>query len=169
MARVPISEYRAKKLLIGDSYQGFQIQVDALKANSYQLSASVKYVVKVDQGVKKRAKRGLLELNVDGRDVPAAVKRIAERSCALYPSMVSGTGFLVEPMIDHDPKNERYLSIERNRDGFKVLFSTHGGIEIEENPGDVELSTINYQLTSWTAWPTILVLLRCFFDMSPTP
>jgi ATP-citrate lyase beta-subunit len=41
--------------------------------------------------------------------------------------------FLVEPFIPHSENEERYLSLERTREGIKVLYSAQGGVEIESH------------------------------------
>ena len=46
--------------------------------------------------------------------------------------------FIAEPMMIHDKHEEKYLSIERQRNGFKLLYSPNGGVDIEEHSDDVE-------------------------------
>jgi ATP citrate (pro-S)-lyase len=41
------------------------------------------------------------------------------------------TTFIIEPFVPH--KEEFYLSISSNRNGFEISFSECGGIDIEEN------------------------------------
>jgi len=47
MARVKISEYRAKRIILGDAYKGVSVRTDV----KTKLPAKGKWVAKVDQGV----------------------------------------------------------------------------------------------------------------------
>lgn len=125
MARVPLYEYTAKRLLIGDAYTGLAIR----KGEAFPEVPEGNYVVKVDQGVKKRGKMGLIKLNVSADKVGEAV---AELSVSGY------THFLAEPMVAHEQNEERYLSLSREREGLRVIASTHGGISIEEMKRETE-------------------------------
>ena len=58
MSRVKLTEYRAKSILVGDSYAGKSVR-------SGEVVPEGQWVAKVDQGVKKRMKQGLLAINVD--------------------------------------------------------------------------------------------------------
>lgn len=87
------------------------------------LLADGKYVAKVDQGVKKRFINGLVVTGVTPREAAA---KIAEWQKKGY------TRFLIEPMVAHEPGDERYVSFERMRDGIRVLFSKAGGVAVEE-------------------------------------
>ncbi len=124
MARVKLTEYKAKKILLGDTYAGVAIR----DGEPFVLPTGT-YVVKVDQGVKKRMKRGLVALNVDASDVG---KHVAEWKKQGF------TSFIAEPMRAHEATDERYLSFERVRGGIRVLYAREGGIEIEEHPEQVE-------------------------------
>ncbi len=124
MSRVKLTEYRAKKILLGDEYQGSA----ATRTHMPSLSDG-SYVAKVDQGIKKRMKQGLVALNV----APAGVdKHFVEWEKKGF------SNFIIEPMLAHEASEERYVSFERVRDGIRVLFAREGGIEIEEHPEKVE-------------------------------
>lgn len=124
MARVKLTEYKAKKLILGDSYRGVSF--------SYGESPKLpkgSYVLKVDQGVKKRMKRGLVALSLS----PSAFSiktRVWKREGFVR--------YLAEPMLAHEEHEERYLSLERVRDGLRLMYAKQGGIEIEAHPEKVE-------------------------------
>jgi len=124
MARLKFTEFRAKSLLI-DGYQGHELREATLKADIAKLDAKQKYIVKVDEGIKKRGKQGLVRLNIARRDMAKAVDELAERG---YHR------FIAEPMLAHADDEERYVSIERIRNGFQVLYSKQGGVNVEEHP-----------------------------------
>lgn len=125
MARVKISEYRAKRILLGDSYKGISVRSDA----KVKLPTSGMWVAKVDQGVKKRFNQGLVAVNV----TPAqAAQKFAEWQKKGFSQ------FLLEPFVGHESNEEQYLSLERVREGIRILYAGEGGIDIEEHPEKVE-------------------------------
>ncbi len=122
MPRVKLTEHRAKSMLLGESYAGkTQEGIASLPDGSY--------VVKVDQGIKKRMKRGLVALNVAPKDAGKYFKEWAKQGYS---------NFIVEPMLPHEAAEERYISFERVREGLRVLYAAEGGIEIEEHPEKVQ-------------------------------
>lgn len=133
MARKKISEFRAKKILreaIGSSYTGFSY--DAQKGAfslGKSLSVSKRFVIKVDQGVKKRYKNGLVLLDVKVSDLSTSIKHLEEKGYSK---------FIIEEYIRHDVSSERYLSLERIRSGIRILYSQKGGIDIEEKSSSVK-------------------------------
>ena len=133
MARVKLSEFVAKKLLDAD-YGGVSIKaqdsMDAIKA----LNSTKTYVVKVDQGVKKRGKQGLLDINVKPGDIKKSLNRLAKKGYSQ---------FLIEPMLHHEQSSERYVSFERTRDGIVVLYSEHGGVDVEEHSDAIKSYSID--------------------------
>jgi ATP-citrate lyase beta-subunit len=139
MARQRISEFRAKSLLFaafGMPYHG--ISVDAAVDVASQLSnldTSKKYIVKVDQGVKKRMKRGLIALERTIEEIPDAITEIHGKGYSQ---------FLIEPMAEYRQEDEKYFAIERVREGYRVSFSAQGGIDIEEHEESVRILTIPY-------------------------
>lgn len=127
MARVKLSEFRAKTMLI-DDYQGIALHMGSLDADIEKMATDTFYIVKIDQGVKKRGKQGLLKLNVSKNDAKAAVEELASK----------GYGrFIAEPMLPHEENEEQYLSLERTRDGIAISYSAHGGIDIEDSADSV--------------------------------
>lgn len=128
MARVKLSEFRAKSLL-SDGYTGFALRLDSLDQDIAKLNANEKYIVKVDQGIKKRGKQGLIRLNITRDTMQDAVHELAEKGFSR---------FIAEPMIPHDETEERYVSFERFRDAIHILYSEHGGVTVEDSPESVE-------------------------------
>lgn len=128
MARVKLTEYRAKSLLVAD-YRGISLRLVSLEDDVARLDSHTNYIVKVDQGLKKRGKQGLIRLNVASDEVARAVRELAERGFDT---------FIAEPMFPHDETEERYLSIERVRNGVKILYSPQGGVDIEDHPEAIE-------------------------------
>lgn len=124
MARVKLTEYRAKRLVLGEDAPG-----SALRSGTPVSLPDGAYVVKVDQGIKKRMKRGLVALQVAPEDIAATIA----------PWEAQGfSSFIAEPMLPHEESEERYVSFERVRDGIRVLYAKEGGIDIEEHPEKVE-------------------------------
>ena len=71
MARAKISEYKAKKLLheyLGLPYSGVQAKSDSLEVVA-KLDPLIKYVVKVDEGIKKRNKKGLVKIGLTTNEI----------------------------------------------------------------------------------------------------
>lgn len=128
MARKKISELRAKQILhkaLGLSYEG--IAFDAQNDNEKKLSLLHKgktYVVKVDEGIKKRMKQGLVSLNKSPKALVTEIKKFQE---------MGYRHFIIEPFVPHEDSSEKYLSIERVRNGLQILYSSQGGITIEDN------------------------------------
>lgn len=123
MPRQKITEFRAKSLLLGRTYQGLGFDAQSLPAFGGS------FVVKVDQGVKKRFKRGLVALNQDASQIAATV---AEWGAQGFDR------FLAEPYVPHEASEERYLSLERVRNGLRLLFATDGGVDIEAHPESIK-------------------------------
>ena len=125
MARIKLTEYRAKKLLLGDAYRGISI-----KANeSITFPKSGRYVIKVDQGIKKRMKKGLVLLDQSPRAIPLAVSKCRKKGFSQ---------FLAEPLLRHKEEDEQYVSFERVREGIRFMHAKAGGIDIESHPEAVE-------------------------------
>src|SRR3989344_5506672 len=102
MARVKISEFRAKNLLsqvFGFEYTG--VSVDLSKDISQLGLTEGNYVVKVDQAVKKRNQLGLVKLNRNASQVIDDLKDFAEQGYSHG---------LVEPFFEHDQKDEHFVA-----------------------------------------------------------
>lgn len=131
MARVKLTEYAAKSLLI-DDYDGVQLRLFSLNDDIQLLDDGKKYILKVDQGIKKRGKQGLIQLNVTKRTAKKAIIHLAEKGF---------DRFIAEPMFAHDDAEEKYFSIERVREGVRFLYSENGGVDIEEHPESISQFT----------------------------
>ena len=128
MSRVKLTEFKAKTLLV-DDYTGVAVYLNSLEDDVLKLKPSIKYVLKVDQGVKKRGKLGLIKLNVTIDTIKESVLALAKK----------GYGrFLVEEMVKHSDDEESYISFERTRNGIQVHFSQFGGIDIEEHKSTIK-------------------------------
>lgn len=125
VARVKITEYKAKKLLLGDSYTGVEVRGTRIDG----VPGGERLVVKVDQGIKKRFKQGLVAVDVSREEAEA---RIGEWQKKGFEH------FLIESYLPHEEGEESYLSFERVREGMRILYAKEGGIHIEEHPEAVE-------------------------------
>ncbi len=138
MARKKISEFKAKSLVLSAlsiPYQGISLQ----KGDTTPLSSldeNKKYVLKVDQGIKKRFKLGLVALNISKTEIEGVMNDLAEKG---YQS------FILEEYLEHDQKEERYLSFERTRDGITFMASRSGGVTVEDNMGQIKKFTLPHQ------------------------
>lgn len=133
MARVKLSEFRAKSLLL-EEYAGVALHLNSLTKDVAQINDDLLYIIKVDQGVKKRGKQGLLKLNISKSEVEQAVRELAEKGFSR---------FIAEPMFTHDDSEEQYFSLERTRQGMVIHHSQHGGVDVEENPSSVQEYSID--------------------------
>src|SRR4051812_49160003 len=120
MARVKMTEYRAKSLILCDGYQGISV-----RSSEKSKIPPGKFVAKVDQGVKKRFKQGLVAIDKNASELPEFFKAMEKKGF---------TQFIVEPMFPHESSEEQYFSLERARDGLRLLHARNGGINIEEHP-----------------------------------
>lgn len=129
MPRRKLSEYRAKNLVnevLGETYVGWSVfDSDDVKG----IDGYGSYVVKVDQAVKGRFKKGLVILDVAQKDLKAAAKQLMD---AGYSSL------LVEPLVEHVDESERYLALSHGRTGYVFSYSRHGGINVESDPTSIE-------------------------------
>lgn len=124
MSRVKISEYKAKRLILGDAYKGLSI----LSGAKNTLPTKGRFVAKVDQGVKKRFKQGLVAVDLPSQ---AILKNITAWKKKGF------SRFLAEPYLPHEESEEQYLSLERVRSGIRILHARAGGIDIESHPESV--------------------------------
>jgi len=132
MARVKISEFRAKTILaqaFGFEYAGMEVDLNAVPDAIPEGS----YAVKVDQAVKKRNKLGLVKL---GRNEHEVLQDLAE-------FREQGYNFaLVEPMSQHDREQERFIALDRSDKGVTIAYSNKGGVDIEENADSLQHVTV---------------------------
>ncbi len=129
MARKKISEYKAKQLLsplVKDPKPGLcYLASENLQIMIQSLDKTAFYVVKVDQGVKGRFKKGLVAINKMAKEIERNIEDWQKKG---YRQ------FFIEPYIAHENKQEKYLSLERVREGYMLLFSEQGGVDIEQHP-----------------------------------
>lgn len=129
MSRVAITEYAAKKLVLGEVYTGLTVTPDTVDEVVDKVRENASYIVKIDVGIKKRGKQGLVRLNVKKNGLKQAVSELFSLG---YERCI------VEEMVPHETSLEKYLSIDLLREGALVLYSANGGVEIEENADSVE-------------------------------
>ena len=133
MARKKISEFRAKSLLYKDldvSYSGLSISTseEGWEEKISSLSPTQKYVVKVDQGIKGRKKKGLVTLGRTPGEVVSDIHQISEKGF---------NSFIVEEFVEHEGSGEYYFALMRERQGVTIWYSKIGGIDIEEHPESI--------------------------------
>ena len=133
MARVAITEYAAKRLFLGDAYTGVSCTPTTLKEAVTALTDGARYIIKIDVGIKKRGKQGLVRLNVPKAEVAAKAQELFD---------LGHDRCIVEEMFPHDEAIEQYVSLDLGREGTQVLHAKQGGIEIEEHSDQVEKSLI---------------------------
>lgn len=133
MARVAISEYVAKKLVLGEEYTGVAVTRETVTKAVDLLPENGTFIIKIDVGIKKRGKQGLIRLNVAKSGVEEAVLELFALG---YERCV------IEEMVPHETADERYISIDVGRDGAHVLYSTQGGVEIEDAHDAIERFSI---------------------------
>ncbi len=124
MARVKLTEFKAKRLILGETYVGYPVH-SSDKAHI----PSGTYVAKVDQGIKKRFKQGLVAVKQKPADLPKFFRAWEKRGF---------TQFIVEPYFPHETAEEQYFSLERVRDGLRLLHARDGGVDIESHPEVVQ-------------------------------
>ncbi len=144
MPRQKLSEYRAKIIIskaLGLPYKGWSVD-SSLSLNSQlqeAASADSSFVVKVDEGVKGRFKKGLVLLDVQHGDLAKAVKILSDKG---YRWLI------VEPMDSHVPTDERYLGLLSDREGLTLQYSTIGGVDIEQHAESLKRVRLNSE-TDW--------------------
>lgn len=142
MPRKKLSEYRAKKIInqaLNLNYVGWEIDADQ---QLQEISGADHYVVKVDQGVKGRFKKGLVLLDKNRDELSAAVEELKAKGYRWL---------LIEPMQNHDQSAERYLSLQRDRSGLHLSFSRSGGVDVEANPDAMQ----HVDITDATDWASL--------------
>jgi succinyl-CoA synthetase beta subunit len=168
MARQKISEFRAKTMLargLEQPYAGISIDTNQpLEPQLVALPADGRFVVKVDQAVKKRMKQGLVKLDRSKADLEADLQEFAAKGFS---------SCLIEPLYPHEATAEHYLAFSHGRDGTTVAFSTQGGIDIEsaaDNVQELVASDENLEQVATTLMVPVEFLkgTRTIFDNSST-
>lgn len=127
MSRQKISEFSAKTALypaFNLDFRGLAITQDTSVSEIAKHFGDTNLVVKVDQGIKKRGKLGLVKINLKPSEIPATIAVWAKQGWS---------NFLVEPVYEHDSSSEHYLSLIRVRTGWQINYSRSGGVDIESN------------------------------------
>jgi ATP-citrate lyase beta-subunit len=141
MPRQKLSEFRAKKIIseaLDLPYSGWPIDAQApLASQTEGIDRQASYVLKVDEGVKGRFKKGLVELGIKADDLPEAVKRLQDKG---YQWLIA------EPMVEHDQKDERYISLVSDRVGLILQFTSSGGVDIEKHADSVKKVRLNEEV-----------------------
>ncbi len=129
-----MSEFRAKTIVnnhLKTSYTGFPFDAerDHVSKLDESVRPGVRYVVKVDQGVKKRFKQGLIKLDLSSvNEVTDAISELRKKGFS---------HFLVEELVPHEAQDERYLALERTGLGTLIYYSQKGGVDIESYESEV--------------------------------
>jgi succinyl-CoA synthetase beta subunit len=112
-------------------YEGWCINFHKdLHAQISKISTHARYVVKVDQGIKGRYKKGLVILGVMQEDIEAELLKLHDRG---YDT------FIVEPQINHETADEKYIAFLFERNGVQVNFNHNGGVDIESNTQEMTM------------------------------
>jgi succinyl-CoA synthetase beta subunit len=160
VSRKKLSEFRAKTLIfdaLGQPYQGVELDAKAdWQSVVAGLDDSLRYVVKVDQAEKGRFKKGLVKLDQDKTGVSQSAKEIFDKGYEYV---------LVEPHRQHDAADERYLTLERLREGNKLAYSEKGGVDIESHADAIKSELYKGQAVDGVAMPADnLSTLNQLFD-----
>ncbi len=138
MARVKLFEHSAKNLVIsnlGFKYEGVRIKKTAdLPLLLKTLSPQTQYVLKVDEGVKGRFKKGLIAVGIKKQVLTNQIKKFFRRG---YGNV------LLEQFVPHSPLEEKYLSIHLTKDGLVAYASPRGGVDIEKEKTKVRHYLLN--------------------------
>ncbi len=138
MPRRKLSEYRAKSIITSAlkvPYEGWSVRFADLKKDLKNIPRDERhYVVKVDQAVKGRFKKGLVMLDVKRADIQPSIEKLAAHGYQY---------FIVEPHITHAPDQERYLSMAQTREGLTLSYSSKGGVDIESHPESITTQNLD--------------------------
>lgn len=135
MPRRKLSEYKAKRIIatyLENPYTGWD-SVD-------KLPDAGRFVVKVDQAVKKRFKNGLVGLDLSKEGVSDWIEQTKKKG---YSS------FIIEPFQPHENGDERYLSVTYDTNGLHLVFSKNGGVNIEDQTDTLQIIDID-DSTNWS-------------------
>lgn len=154
MARVKISEFAAKRLV----YAALDLPYHALsfsEATTPSLDSQKQYVLKVDQGVKKRFLKGLVKIAISGDEIADIVHQWSQQG---YDQ------FILEPYVQHKEDQEMYVSLTQTREGVLCLFSSQGGIHIENHEETIQKMMLSEEALSGIPLPEDFVqkLWNCF-------
>lgn len=136
MSQRAIREYDAKRLFAqvsGRTYTGFllthEAEIDPL-TQQLEDAAFSSWVVKPDQLFGKRGKYGLVGVDLAPAEVVKWIKHHRHEQVTIGDRQGLLDTFLVEPFVPH--QEEYYIAFETKRTTDRILFSSQGGMEIEE-------------------------------------
>ena len=144
MAQRAIREFDAKNMLsknwnefVKDSFTasirlaqvGPETNLDDLP-NKVEWLRSEKLVVKPDMIMGKRGKHGLMLLNAGWDEAKTWLNENRGNDATIGEVTGEMTHFLIEPFAEVD--KEYYVAVSSKRDGDEILFSTEGGVDIEQ-------------------------------------
>ncbi len=144
MARRAIREYDAKRIFYqmmpkygADKYY---IQADPVQvgpdtdlsqlSNEHPWLENKRVVVKPDQLFGKRGKSGLVLLDASFKEASKFISQKMGKQAKVGKVTGTLTHFIVDEFVPH--KVEYYAAIKMDADGDHILFSTNGGMNIEE-------------------------------------
>jgi succinyl-CoA synthetase beta subunit len=146
MPRQKLSEHKAKSIIahsLNLPYQGWSITAgQPLEDQLPSLQLPERLVLKVDEGVKGRFKKGLVALNVATDQLPSEIDKLKAKG---YKS------FIIEPMLDHGSDQERYLSLSANRSGLTLSYTASGGVDVEAHADQIK----SVNLSGEVDWQTL--------------
>jgi ATP-citrate lyase beta-subunit len=133
LPRRKISEYRSKLIInraLGLNYSGWEVSYGKVP----DVPKDGRFVLKVDQAIKQRFKRGLIYLDLAVAELPAKVKDLTSEGFNYL---------LIEPYYPHDAEAERYISLRRAREGIVLSYSRSGGVEIEAAAASIKSGLVD--------------------------
>ncbi len=144
MPRQKISEFRAKTILsqaLQLPYEGWSIDDSVTQNDQFERIDNIKtnFVVKVDEAIKGRFKKGLVALDIKQDDIPQSVESLRSKGFS---------HFIIEPMIGHDQTQERYMSITSDREGLTLSYTEQGGVDVEQNTDSIQRVKLDDE-TNW--------------------
>jgi succinyl-CoA synthetase beta subunit len=128
MPRKKLSEFRAKTIVsqvVDTPYAGVEIHEKDAPKKIRGLSDKGTYVVKVDQAIKGRFKKGLVKLDRSKQQLDRDISDLSRKGFEY---------FLIEPYTEHDSSEELYIALNRTKDGIEISHSPKGGIDVEADP-----------------------------------
>lgn len=131
MPRKKISEFKAKDILyttLNVPFTGVTFDFNKNSLSDLSLLNSKKFVVKVDQGIKKRFKQGLIGLDLNSDEVKNKMEEFNKKG---YDK------FIIEEFISENGAKDYFLSIQRVRVGLQFYYSDKGGVDIEEDKDSI--------------------------------
>lgn len=144
MTRRKISEYRSK-FIVTDALKlpfvswSVDFTLSDLKSQIANIGDATKYVIKVDQGVKGRFKKGLVRIGVERVDLVTELHELRAKGFSQ---------FIIEPLEVHERRAEKYFSLLFDRGEVIANYSANGGIDIEKNKNTI-VSEIVTEKTDW--------------------